>query len=193
MPVRDPRIDRGRPDTPVTQVVLDELQGHPRVEQVGRDGMAKAVAGVACRETGPVPVPDEEVLNLALAEWTYAPRKEGPLRRTVVILEIFVQELEGRREEGPLIPDPTFESAHGDSLTSEVKVAAAEKRDLPHPEPVEVNEGEEHHSPRGFDHTEEALDLVLGEVAGRLLGEWHEGEAWRTAPFSRTARFGLFK
>jgi len=136
--------------------------------------MAKAVAGVAGRETGPVPIPDEEVLNLALPERTNAPRKEGPLRRTGIFPEVVPKELEGRRKEGPLIPDSALESAHGDSLTGEVNVAAAKKRDLPHPEPVEIDEGKEGPIPRGVDYSEEELDLILGQIAGRLLGKLHE-------------------
>jgi hypothetical protein len=74
----------------MTQMVLDELEGHPRIEQVGRDRMAEAMAGVAGRETCSVSVAAEEVLNLSLAERTRAAGKERPLRRTGVFPEIAV-------------------------------------------------------------------------------------------------------
>jgi len=35
--VRDSGVDRGRPDASMTQMILDELQGHAGVKQVGRD------------------------------------------------------------------------------------------------------------------------------------------------------------
>jgi hypothetical protein len=77
-------------------MVLDELKRHPRIEQVGRDRMAKAVAGVSGRETRAAPISDEKVLDLTLQQWPRTTGKERPLRRTGIFPEEISKELEGR-------------------------------------------------------------------------------------------------
>jgi hypothetical protein len=68
VPVGDPRVDRSRADALVTQVVLDELEGHAGVQEVGGDRVPKPMAGVAAIEAGQIAVAGEQRLDLALAE-----------------------------------------------------------------------------------------------------------------------------
>src|ERR1043165_7152581 len=65
-------IDRGRADALVAEVVLDELERHAGIEQVGGDGMPETVAGELRAQPCRLPGADKERLDLPLLEWAAA-------------------------------------------------------------------------------------------------------------------------
>jgi len=57
MVVSDPGIDRGRADASVSEVVLDELEGTPGIEEMGGDGVTESMAGKPRRQSSRIPIP----------------------------------------------------------------------------------------------------------------------------------------
>src|SRR5438128_11398059 len=110
MAVCDARVDGGRADALVAEVILDELQTHPRIEQMSGDRMPERVAGEVPRQTGPVAVPREARLDLPLLERSRAAGEEGPLGRRRRSVEIVPKQHPCGLEERPPAPGAALQA-----------------------------------------------------------------------------------
>lgn len=169
--VGDAGVDRRRADAPVPEMVLDELERAPRVEQVGRDRMPETVAGVVGREAGTVSVVDEERLDLPLAKRAAPTGEERIVSESAGIAEIAPGLVLHRREERTLRPVAALGPSDHDSVTGQVEVMALEERDLADPKSVEIREKEDQSITGTRDRGQERPNLVLGEVLGEVLLE----------------------
>ncbi len=68
--IGDTGVDRSRADVLVPEMVLDELKAHAGVQEMGRNGVAQAVASQVLWELSPIAIPHEARLDLPLAQWT---------------------------------------------------------------------------------------------------------------------------
>lgn len=181
----------------MAEVVLDELERGPGVEQVRRDRVAKRVRRQARRQPGQLPVADEPRLDLAAPERPEASGEQRLARPAGGPGQMSAKQGGRALEEDLLAPCATLQAPDEESSAIEADVGAREQEHLAHPQPVVVHEREEHAIPGIGDGLEEALDLVLGQVAGQtLVRQWADGHGGedgqrrqdRTAPFSRKAQ-----
>ena len=74
------RVDRGAPDVPVAEVILDELERKSGVQEVGGDGVPERVTGVTTRKASAVAVAREQRLDLSLLQGTAAAPEQRDAR-----------------------------------------------------------------------------------------------------------------
>ncbi len=130
------------------EVVLDELERAPRVQEVRRDRVAQPVTGEGSPEIRPVPVLGEERLDLAFAEGSRPTGEERAGWAKVGAREVPTQQARDRREERSLGPDAALVSADHDSGAEKVHVRPLQQRYLADAVAVQVYEREERPSRR---------------------------------------------
>ena len=142
--VSDPGVDGGRTNRLMTEVVLDEFQGHTGVEKMGRNRVAKRMRGGRARNAGQIAVSVEERLDLAFPEGAAVSGEQRTLWSGAVEgLDMTRKQLPRPGEERTLGPRAAFESLHEDPGAREIDVRAGEQSHLRDAEAVQVDEGEE--------------------------------------------------
>lgn len=198
MTVADARIDRGRADVAVSEMVLDELERSAGVEQMGGDRVAQRVGRQVSRESGAIAVANETQLDLPPAQWP-VPTGEERLRWLPGHRgQMSTDECDRAFEEDLLAPRPAFETPHKQPATAQVDVAATQQQHFPYAQSVVIHEREERAIPRARNDGEEPSGLVLSQVARGLLmrvgkdGQRGASSDWvsLTAPNSRKAQSG---
>lgn len=181
------------------QVVLDKLEAHPRVEQVGGDRVTEGMASVVARKASPLPIPSEEVLDLPTLEWTASAGEEWAVRVNGPPIQVLAKEYRARAKQWALAPSPAFEAPDEDTAALEIHIPAGMEADLPDAQTVEVDEREECPVAQTGNRREEGLELRLREVTRQTLmrPDGHGGKRVRrmktSAPFSKKAQSWRFQ
>ena len=126
--VRDSGVDAGGSDRAVPEVILDELERAPSVQEMGRDRVAEPVARERRAKLGEIAIMSEAGLDLPLPERARPARKERAVRRELGVREVAAQESRHCGEGGPLGPDPALTAADHDAGPLEIDVAGAKER-----------------------------------------------------------------
>jgi len=179
--VGDAGVDRGRPDALVAEVVLDELEVDAGIEQVSGNRMPQAVASQVGRESCAIAIADEPRLDLALSERSASPREKGCVCSSLRHLEVGSEYVLGRRPKRMFAPCATLQALDDDSAANQIHVATLKEADLPHPEPVVVDQREEGAIARVIHAREERPQLGLREVARQALVGRRDGGQGREA------------
>lgn len=164
--VGEPGINRGGANVPVSEVVLDKLEGHSGVEQVRRDRVPQGVRRQMSRKTGPVAVSDKTGLDLPAAKRTFVPSEERS-RACRLSREVQLKECAAAGEKRPLRPVAALQAPDEDPVAVEVDVLALEERDFPDTQTIEVHHGEERPIARIVDRAKEEPQLGLGQIPRR--------------------------
>ncbi|MEO7867198.1 MAG: hypothetical protein ABIU54_06140 [Candidatus Eisenbacteria bacterium] len=172
---RDACVDRGRADALMPQVILDDLEWQPSVEQVRRDGVPQTVAGQITAETCGVAVAREQGLNASLLERSASPSEQWGLWSDTGV-ELTMQQGGGGLEDDLLALGATLGATDEDTTSIQVDVPALHQGHLSHPESVVVYQCEQRLVPGIGDHGEEAPNFVLGEIPRKP--ERNEAELW---------------
>src|SRR5258706_5216464 len=195
--VGDARVDRGRADVPVPEVVLDELEVCAGIQQVRGDRVTKRVGRQVFRQTRDTTVANEPRLDLAASEGSVASGKERARTVTIGLRNMRTKQLARGAEENLLAPGATLQPADEHPAARKVEVTTLQEQHLSHPQAVVVHQDEESSVAHVLDGREESPDFVLSQVARRaLVWEWLDGQrgkkrdrrARRTAPVSRMAQ-----
>lgn len=179
MLVRDPCVDARALDTPVPEMVLNELERHAGVQEVRRDGVPQRVAGQTAGDARGIPVPGEESLDLALLKRIQSSRKQGRVTVDPRPAEVDFQEGSGCREEGSFRPEAPLHPLDDDSPALQVDVVPFEEAHFADPQAVVVDHREERAISRVLNNPEESPYVVLSQILGKSLGvfrTWHRGE-----------------
>lgn len=171
MVVRDSGIDRGRLNALVPEMVLDELEVHAGIQQMGRNRMAQAVTSQVPWQPGTIAVAVEPRLDLSLPQRAMSSRKERSIRGIEIAAQVRPQRALRRRPQWVLAPSTALQALDDDPAAIEVDVASRQQLDLADPESVVVDEREEGDVPRIVDSREELTQLGLGEVPRQALAE----------------------
>lgn len=121
MVISDPGVDRCGTNALVAEMVLDELEGNAGIEQVRRDRMAQAMAGVAAVEAGAIAVATEKGLDLALLEWSVSTDKQRAFR-VGGGCQMFPEEFCRHGKERLLRPRPALETPDDDPASHEIDI-----------------------------------------------------------------------
>lgn len=169
MAVRDPRVDGGRADVAVAEVVLDELERSSGIEQVRGDRVPQRVGRQAIGQSGGAPVADEARLDLAAPERPVPAREERRVRPAGDPGEVRTQQLERGGEEHLFAPATALQAPHEQAAAVQVDIPTPQEQHLPHAQAVEVHQREERSVPGVRSGGEEPPRFVLREVAWQLL------------------------
>lgn len=150
-------------------MVLDELQCHAGVEQVGRDGVSEAVAGEIRRQPRALAVVDEARLDLALLEWARPTTEEWLGRFSRLVGEVPPNKRDGGWPQGTLVPEAALQPLDHDAAAGEIHVLAAHERHFTDPQAVVVDQREERPVAGIANDREERLQLRLREVTRKAL------------------------
>lgn len=179
MPIGDAGVDRGRADALVPEVVLDELQSHTGIEQMGCNRMPEAVAGVPAVEAGQIAVAREKRLDLALPKWTRSATEERILCANVLSADVRTDELGARGKERLLGPGAALEALNHNPATLKVNIAPAEECHLSHSQAVVVDQPEKRPIAEGLNRPKVRADFDLREVARQAGGRGDEARRRR--------------
>jgi len=177
MAVGDSGVNGRRADIAMSEVVLDELERGPGVEQVRGDRMAQRVGREVTREASQRAVPNESHLDLPSAQRAMSAgeqRVAGFERRA---REVRLQQGGRALEQDLLAPCAALQAPNEHPTTHQVHILTAEQQHLSHSQPVVVHEREQGAVAGMGDTCEETEDLLLREVARRaLVGIGQDGQ-----------------
>lgn len=175
--VRDLRVDGGRANVLVTEVVLHELKRRSGVEQVRGDRVPQRMCGAIRGKPGARAVAGEEALDLPPSERPIPPGEERGVRSAWKTRDVLTEDDRRAREEDLLAPGATFEPPHQKATAVKVEIRTAQQRDFAHSKSVVVHQPEEGVVPEVADDRKEATDFVLGQVAwGALVWKRLDGQ-----------------
>ncbi len=167
--IGDPRVDRGRANRLVTEMVLHKLEGDAGVEKMRGDGVPETVTGEMARQTSSLSIASEQLLDLALAERPPTPRKHWQFRSRLMLVSHYSDQRGRNGEQRPLCPSATLQAFDHNSPTRKIHVAPREERHLADAEAVVVDQREERSVTGIRDRAEESFDLRLREIARKSL------------------------